>query len=138
MKKSKAVLEAEAAVIAKAAELEEARKTVTLIESELSAARLDVIAAQTAADAELPQCRIVRFRGGSSTMTDIGQAVILRRTPRGILVVRKVGDASNEELRFKWDAYPGAFQRKAGSSYATAFYELSDVPAEYLPSDQAT
>lgn len=137
MKKPKAVLEAEAAVMVKVAELEEAKKAVLRIGKELSAARLDVIAAQTASDAELPQCRIVMYIGFSGTPTDIGRAVILRRTPSGILVVRKAGEANDEAKRFKWEDRRGTFCIE-GRYSQDSYYELRDVPAEYLPSDQAT
>ena len=137
MKKPKAVLEAEAAVMVKVAELEEAKKAVLRIGKELSAARLDVIAAQTTADAELLQCRIVMYIGFSGTPTQIGRAVILRRTPSGILVVRKAGEANDEAKRFKWEDRRGTFCIE-GRYSQDAYYELRDVPAEYLPSDQAT
>lgn len=137
MKKPKAVLEAEAAVMVKVAELEEAKKAVLRIGKELSAARLDVIAAQTASDAELPQCRIVMYIGFSGTPKDIGRAVILRRTPSGILVVRKAGEANDEARRFKWEDRRGTFCIESRYSQ-DSYYELRDVPAEYLPSDQAT
>lgn len=135
MKKPKTVLDAEAALIAKAAEVAAAKETLKRLEAEHGAAHNAVRDAQTEADASLPQCRMV---GVSRDGAETGGApyVILRRTPGGMLVVRRVGDASGGESKFKWAPHAQLFQQ-AKPGWYRAVLELRDVPAEYLPARQA-
>lgn len=137
VKRPKTVIEAEAAASAKRAEFEAAKEAVKRLEGEWFQALAAVKAAQTEADAALPQCRLVRVRWRTSNEEEMGRAVILRRTPGGMLVVRYVGDPDGIEFKFKWAAYAGKFRQAEKGGYTSDTRELRDVPAEYLPTCQA-
>lgn len=136
MKKPKSVRDAEAAANAKKAELDATREVVRCLEKEWFTAMAAVRSARAEADAALPSCRLVRvnWRGGNEE--DFGRAVILRRTPSGMLIVRNVGDSDGEERRFKWVKRAGEFRQDKNSFYGS-YLVLRDVPAEYLPKSQA-
>jgi hypothetical protein len=135
MKKPKPVIEAEAALSAKAAEVSAAKETLNRLENELSAAHAAVRQAQTEADASMPQCRMVSVNLRTGGIADGGATyVIVRRAPRSQLFVRRVGDASSCESRFKWCELAGNYRMgKKGSIFTTPTLELRDVPAEYMP-----
>jgi hypothetical protein len=133
MKKPKTVIAAEAAASAKKAELEAAKEAVKLLEQEWLQALAAVKAAQTEADAGLPQCRLVQIGWRGSKEETVDRVVILRRTPKGMLVVRYVGQDGNER-KFKWSSYRNAFVQAERGAYLSYTRELRDVPAEYLPS----
>lgn len=78
-------------------------------------------------DETLPQCKMV-IVGWMGNEKDDGRAAILKMTPSGQLVVRRVGN-HDENYRFRLDKYTGSWRQVA--RYATR--ELRDVPAEYLP-----
>ncbi len=138
MKKPKTVIEAEAALSAKAAEVAAARDTLKRLEAEHGAAYAAVRQAQTEADAALPQCRMVRVRRWrSGNEEDAGRVVIVRRTPGGMLVVRHVGAPAGHEYKFKWSEHSHKFRKAERVGYTIDTSELRDVPAEYLPSAQA-
>lgn len=137
MKKPKTVIDAEEAASAKKAEFEAAKAGVNRLEKEWFQALAAVRAAQTDADAALPQCRLVRVRWRTSNEEDMGRVVILRRTPGGMLVVRHVGDPDGSEYKFKWAEYAGRFRQAEKGSCTSDTRELRDVPAEYLPTCQA-
>jgi hypothetical protein len=64
---------------------------------------------------------------------DMGMVVIVRRTPSGLLVVRKVGETSRGEYRFKWSRYNFQYyQEEKGSSFGD-LRKLVDVPSAYMP-----
>ena len=133
MKKPKTVVDAEAALAAKAAEVAAVKEALERLKSEWGIAHTAVRHAQTEADATLPQCRLVRIRWRSSNEEDMGRVVILRRTPGGMLVVRYVGEFDGSEHKFKWAEYAGKYRQAEKSSYTSHTRELRDVPAEYLP-----
>lgn len=137
MKKPKTVIDAEAALIAKAVEVAAAKDTLTRLEAEHGAAYSAVYQAQTEADASLQQCRMVRVRWRSDTEEGGARVVILRRTPGGMLVVRKVGDANGYEYRFKWAEHARKYRQAEKGSFTSDTLEMRDVPAEYLPTCQA-
>ena len=131
------MVEAEAALSAKAAEVTAAKEALKRLESEHGAAYAAVRQAQTDADAALPQCRMVRVRLSTSNEEDMGRMVILRRTPGGTLVVRHVGEPDGNEYKFKWAEYSRKFRQAEKSGYTYDTRELRDVPADYLPTRQA-
>jgi hypothetical protein len=137
MKKPKAVIAAEEALSAKAAEVAAAKEALKRLEAEHGAAYVAVRQAQTEADAALPQCGLVRVKWRTSNEEGMGRAVILRRTPGGLLVVRRVGDAGGHEFKFKWAEYSGKYRQAEKGSYTDDTRELRNVPAEYLPTTQA-
>lgn len=133
MKKPKAVIEAESALVAKAAEVAAAKEALKRLEVERGAAIAAVRHAQTEADAALPQCRLVRVRWRSGNEEDIGRVAVVRRTPGGMLVVRYVGDADGSEYKFKWAEYSRKFKQAERGGYTDDTRELRDVPEAYLP-----
>lgn len=138
MKKPKTVVDAEAVASAKKAELDAARAAVNRLEKEWFQALAAVKAAQTEADALLPQCRLLRVRWRSEAREDIGRVVILRRTPGGTLVVRPVGEPDGHQFKFKWAEYSRKFRQAERGGYTADILELGDVPAEYQPGAQTT
>jgi hypothetical protein len=137
VKKPKTVIEAEAALSAKAAEAAAARDTLKRLEAEHGAAYAAVRQAQTEADVALPQCRMVLVRWRSGNEEDVGRVVIVRRTPGGMLVVRHVGAPAGHEYKFKWSEHSHKFRQAERGGYTSDTSELRDVPAEYQPSAQA-
>ncbi len=137
MKKPKTVIEAEAALSAKAAEVTTAKETLKRLEAEHAAAYATVRQAQTEADASLPQCSMVRVRRYGGKEEDCGRFVIVRRTPGGLLVVRRVGDSEGGESKFKLSQHRGLYVQAEKASWASDTRELRAVPTEYLPSAQA-
>lgn len=137
MKKPKTVIDAEAALTAKAAEVAATRETLKRLEAEHAECSHAVRNAMIQADAGLPQCRLVYmpWRGGAER--DGERLVILRRTPGGMLIARRVGDASGCEFRFKLSEHAGKYRQAEKGSWTSDTRELRDVPAEYLPTCQA-
>lgn len=132
--KPAAVAAAEEAVTAKAAELAAANETVQRLEREYWECVAALRQAQTDADAALPQCDLVSVGWRSDKETPAGRMVILRRTPGGMLVTRRVGDAAAYEYRFKWSAHRGKYvQVEKQGSWVSDHRELRSVPAEYVP-----
>jgi hypothetical protein len=133
MKKSKTVIDAETALSAKTAEVAAAKETLKRLESELGMAYDAVRTAQTEADASMPQCRVVcinRYSGGEE---DILRAVIVRRTPGGMLVVRQIGYLGGTEYKFKWLQHRALYTQAEKGSWSSNPRELRDVSAAYLP-----
>jgi hypothetical protein len=137
MKKPKTVIDAEAALKAKTTEVAAAKEALKQLETELGAAYAAVRQAQTDADSSQPQCRLVRVKRYGGTTEDISRAVILRRTPGGMLVVRLVGQPDGKEYKFKWSQHRALYSQAEKGSWYSDTRELRDVPAEYLPSAQA-
>lgn len=133
MKKPKTVIDAEAALSAKAAEVTAAKEALRRLEAEHGAAHFALIDAQTAADASLPQCRVVCVRRYGGAEEGGALHVILRRTPGGMLVVRRVGDATGVEWKFKWALHANVFRQAEKAGWFSDWSELREVPAAYMP-----
>jgi len=129
----KAVADAKEVVIDKLKEIASAKAVLVQLESEHSEACKALRQAQIAADAHLPQCRMVNVRWRSGTEEYPSPVVILRRTPSGMLVVRRVGDHDGSEYRFKPATYGDKYVQVEKSSFRSSLRELRDVPAEYMP-----
>lgn len=85
-------------------------------------------------DENLPQCQIVNIEHYSAEVRHLGRAVILRKTPTGMLIVRFFGPVHKYEQRFIWDKYRSVFrQSEKGKSFAANRRELRDVPIEFMP-----
>jgi len=136
-KKPSAVALAQSFQAAKEAELREARTVVKTLEGELGAAISATRKAQEDEDAHLPQCKIVTVMSGGRE-SFFGPAVILRKTPGGMLVTRRIGEPGASAFKFKWHEYSGKFrQAEKQSPYAYSHRELRDVPAAYMPAGEA-
>lgn len=132
---AQAIAAAELAVTTKQAELAAAESAVRLLQFELNEARETLHEARVAADDLLPQCRMVSVRWRSGTDEDAGRVVILKKTPGGQLVTRRVGEAPGSECRFKWAPHSAKFvQAEKSPFFGSNTRELRDVPAEFLPS----
>lgn len=138
MKKPKEVIDAEAALSAKAAEVATAKNALKRLEGEYLAAHAAVRQAQTNADAALPQCRVVRVRWRTGVEDDLGRVVIQRRTLGGMLAVRPVGQLDDlGQQKFKFLEHVGRFRQVEKGGYTSDIRELREVPAEYLPTRPA-
>ena len=137
MKKPQGVVDAEAALDAKAQELSAAKETLKRLEREYSEAYTAVRHSQTDSDSALPQCRLVLVRWRSGVEDSGVAVVIVRRTPGGMLVVRHVGDSSGNEYKFKWAEHAGKYRQAEKSGFTSDIRQLRDVPLAYLPSGQA-
>jgi len=135
MKKPKTVIAAEEALAAKTAEVVAAEQALERLKAERTEAYAAVVNAQTEADATLPQCRMVRVRGYNGKVEGGARYVIVRRTPAGMLVVRRVGDSSGGESRFKWVEAASVYREATKGRGWFDANELRDVPAEYMPAD---
>ena len=133
MKKPTIVIAAEEALNAKAAEVAATKDALKRLESEWYAAYAAVRQAQTEADTCLPQCRMVSVRWRSGKEEGGASYVIVRRTLGGMLVVRRVGESSGHEYRFKWSEHAGKYRQAEKPGLTSDTTELRDVPAEYLP-----
>ncbi len=133
MKKPKSVIDAEAFAAIKKVEFDSAKAAMDRSEKELIEAVAAVRTALIDADATLPKCRKVRVRRQSGTVVDLGQVVIVRKTPGGRLVVRNVGEPSGTASQYKWNPHSGVFRQIEKSSWNGYINELRDVPAQHLP-----
>lgn len=116
------------------ADLEDARAEVKRLEQKVSDAHVAWRDAQVAADAELPQCGMVLVKWRSGKEEDAGRLVILRKTPGGMLIARRVGDVYGAEMKFKWSQHRAQFvQAEKSSFYANDTRKICEVPAEFLP-----
>jgi hypothetical protein len=134
MKKPKKVVEAQEFLAVKAEEVKQAKDRLKRLEDEYRDAQFAVRDAQTEADSNLPQCRLINKRW--STVEQLGRVVILRKTPTGMLVVRSVGVPDGYEYRFKWAPYSGCFRGVERIGCGNDVRELQDVPVEFLPDVQ--
>lgn len=133
MKKHAAVALAEEAMKSKAKELADAKEAVQRLESEHANLRAAVRKAQEEADSTLPQCRLVMVKWRSNKEEDCGLVVILRKTPGGMLVVRRVG-YTGYEYKFKFQDLLGKYtQAEKQTVWSSEQRELRDVPLEYMP-----
>lgn len=94
-------------------------------------AKSEVAAAKKKADKVLPQCEMVSVARYSGKETSCGSFVIVKKTPTGILVVRKAGITGMPENRFKKSQHDGVFRDTAKSSMFLDRRELRGVPAEF-------
>lgn len=131
-KKPDAVLAAEAKEREAHEALAAAREALGNAENNYHAAVLVTREARFVADAEFPQCRLVSIGWRNDRETEVGRVVIVRQTPTGMLVTRRVGD--DVEQRFKFSKYRGVYvdARKSGGYLSTRF-ELRDIPNEWMP-----
>ena len=75
---------------------------------------------------------MVRGSGREKTYDPV---VILRLTPGGLLVVRRVGANSELTLKFKWDEYALNYTQAESKLFSGSGYrKLENVPIEYMPS----
>lgn len=122
----------------KKAELGAAHEDVKRLEKEYGEALDGARQAQQDADAALPQCRRVTVSRFSGRESNECRVVILRKTPSGMLVVRRVGDYDGYEFKFKVNRYSGEYvQAEKTYGYSSDSSELRDVPAEYMPAEEA-
>lgn len=124
-----AVAAAKAVLAEKTAELDAAQEVVRRIASERSEAFKAIRKAQEDADESLPQCKIVTLSYGRVRDGQV-RAVILRKTPSGMLVVRHFG--GEHEYKFQPGKDDGVFRETGYRSFSNC-RELRDVPAEYMP-----
>ena len=67
---------------------------------------------------------------------DAESALILRRTPSGMLVVRAVGgDRDDSGSKFKLGKLRAVYVQADKTHWANGHSELRDVPADYLPQE---
>lgn len=125
---------AQAKLDAKASELAAAKEAVSRLEAEHADAGRDLRLAQEAADGGLPQCVVVRSKFRSGREEEMGRFVILRKTPGGVLVTRRVGELNGSEYRFRWDALHSEFvQAEKNTFYGSDTRKARGVPADFLP-----
>jgi hypothetical protein len=108
-----------------------AKSALLKLENELRDAYGAVAAAQTEADATLPQCRMVRVHCRTGKEEGNARYVIERRTPAGRLVVRQVGNTSNATSTFVWDERANVYRLKSKDRWSMDVIELRDVPPQY-------
>lgn len=136
MKTPTPVALAEAALKAKADELANAKTMVQQLEQELADATAAVHKAREEADADLPRCRMVIESRARTRIEELGTVVILRKTPGGMLVTRKLGEPDGTQYRFTWNRWQGRYTQAEKRSYASSpARELRDVPPEFLPGE---
>lgn len=131
------VVAAEAARLAKAQELCSAQEAVKRLERELVEAIGAVRAARVAADAGLPKCRMVTLEWRTGRVSSDCEVVIVRKTPTGVLVVRRVGEDENHTFRFKVRVSVNGVryvQSEKAPSFLSITRELRGVPKEFMPS----
>lgn len=139
MRKTKAVVVAEAAVEAKKTELEAARETILMLEGDWSRAMADLHAARIEADSTLPKCRVVYLKW-PSFREDVACSelvVIVRKTAGGRIVAREVGYPESRESQFCFDEQKGVFRRVGKRSSYGPLVELRDVPEEFMPAGKS-
>lgn len=133
MKKPKYVLDAEVAVNAAKAKINAAEEALKQAGDAYTSAIRMLHDANVKADESFPQCRIVKVNYCSPSEQELGRAVILHKTPTGMLVVRYLGNPNGDKQRFVFDKYSGAFRQSEKSSLFSSQRELRDVPSEFIP-----
>ena len=134
-KAPKIVEDAMAALAAAEAKVKEADAACALARIEVSHAYEALRIARIAADSNLPKCTIVT-KGRLSKTQSASEGVILRKTPTGLLVVRRVGAKDDSASRFAWSEFRRAYMEKkprGSGMYHGSFEVLADVPAEFMP-----
>lgn len=134
MKRPQLVVDAERRVVAAIESLKVLDASVRKMRLEQNQAINDLTAAQTEADADLPQCRVVSVSLRTGAPTGIGAMhVILRRTPAGTIFTRHVGATTDYEYKFKFGEMSGAYVESTRDRYPINRLELRDVPSEFMP-----
>ena len=132
MKKTQIEIDAEAALAEKRQAVVDAKSRVECLEKELQELHELQHEARIKADSKLPQCAMVR---GFALGRTGERVVILRLTPGGLLVVRRVGASRELELKFKWDEYALNYTQAESKMFSGGAYrKLENVPIEYIPS----
>jgi hypothetical protein len=129
VKLSAAVIAAQEYKAAKQKELAIAEESIKLLREELSAAYIAARKAQEDDDSKLPQCDIVSVEWRSRKETPAGRAVIMRKTPTGFLIVRRVGEVDYD---FKFKCENGNYVKVEKRSYGYSSTELHNIPVEFL------
>lgn len=138
-KTPKIVEDAMAALAAAEAKAKEADAACALARLEVGKAYEVLRLAKIEADASLPKCTIVS-NGRLSKNESASAGVILRKTPTGLLIVRRVGVSDDCASRFEWSKFRREYvEKKSRSSglYRVYFDVLADVPAEFMPQEAA-
>ena len=131
MKKTQIEIDAEAALAEKKQALADARSRVSFLEKELEELHEAQLEARIKTDSKLPQCNMVRGFGREKTYDPV---VIVRLTPGGLLVVRRVGESRELELKFKWDEYALNYTQAESNLFSGGAYrKLENVPIEFMP-----
>lgn len=110
-------------------ELDAAEALVKKLRDEVRVATIAARQAQIDDDANLPQCNMVSVQYRSGAETECGRMVIMRKTPAGTLIVRRVGET---EYDFKFVIKNGKYVQKDTILYSST-NELRNVPADFLP-----
>ena len=132
MKKTQIEIDAEAALASKAQEVTSAKRRMECLEKEYDELLESQYQARIKTDSVLPQCSMTRGFGREKTDERV---VILRLTPGGLLVVRRVGANSELTLKFKWDEYALNYTQAESKMFSGGAYrKLENVPIEYIPS----
>lgn len=135
MKRPQFLIDAEAAMREKFAELQAAEQAVHDLRAEYTGLCVAVKDARVKADEALPQCDMYRIRWRAGTAEYLQRVVIIRKTPGGLLVVRAVGDHDGgNEYRFKLSGneYRQAEKRRF---FYDDLRELRNVPAKFMPTE---
>lgn len=108
----------------------ETQRAVDMAKHAVQQAHIALRAERMRADQALPACQIVTVKRYSGNVIDPQAAVIVRKAPTGMLVVRRVGDPI--ELRFKRKHPTSHYEQvQSGSRQASDWLELRGLPAEF-------
>lgn len=125
-KKSQALIDAEAAVIAKKEEHRVMNEGLMRLNDEVNESLAKLRVARIDADAALPQCKVVL---GSTTR----RMVIVGRAAHGMLRIRDLGDHGGFERKFKYHNLSMTFRSYYGQRGGFGRETLTDVPEEFIP-----
>jgi hypothetical protein len=106
-----------------------AEDAVKVLKDEVSLAYVSARKAQEEDDSKLPQCNMVSVGWRTAKETPAGRVVIVRKTPTGFLIVRRVGEVDSD---FKFKFENGDYV-SAGRSYFSDRTMLRNIPAEFQP-----
>ena len=139
-----AVQDAAANLVARLAEEDAAHEAMIAAQAAHStageawdAARKAFYYARHEADGELPMCRMTSKQPGRNPLHR--EMVIVRQTPSGTLTLRERGSPQDttDVVKFEWSKTTLAFYKKGKPQgrrwYHAETYELTDVPAVYIP-----
>lgn len=120
------------AVAREQAAQEEVNKAQAVLDEKrnsLAEARKAVEEARKEADGELLQGDMV-ITGRSSEEAD-GKAAVVRLTPTGQVVVRRVG-SEGTEMRFGWNKYQGRIEQQAKGRWDGGRRQLRNLPEAFV------
>ena len=138
--KNKSVQMAKEALAEKELALTKALEAVELAKQEKGEAYTALCKAQMDADSGLPSCDCVSIREyGRGDPVLVARMAILRKTPSGLLVVRRLGEPDGQLYHFKWSPYSSTYheKKKRERFYSGSRTELRNVPAEFIPKSEA-